>query len=274
MRHGSEKRSMISIPDVRDADVVFDLDGTLLHGDLGETVFYSLLLHPMELNDLRHAPFMQSNPQMTWDCRGRTAQILALYQTLLERGREERAYKLTARFVGRFSVDSIREMAKNILELALDPVDLNCRIGLPKGVQVEYVLHYGARIRRRMMDLVRRLRGEGARIWIVSASPQPVVEGCGDLLGLPEEKVLAALVSSSDHRILRFPWARAKAEVLREAGVVHPRIAFGNGLEDMELLQLAEHAVVMADGNPTLLEEAYRRRWDVLEPVTRIMFRD
>ena len=274
MRNGSEKRSMISIPDVRGADVVFDLDGTLLHGDLGETVFYNLLLHDKELGDPRSDPVRQSDPQIMLNCRGRTAQILALYQALHQRGREARAYKLTARIIGRYSVKHVRKMAKRILELDVDPVDRKCRIELPNNDKIEYVLHYGARIRNRMMELVRHLHSEGARIWIVSASPQAVVEGCGDLLGIPNRNVLAATVTRSDYKIVRFPWARDKAEVLREAGVTHPRIAFGNGLEDLELLQAAEYAVVMADGNPTLLDEAIRRQWDIFRPLTKFVFRD
>jgi phosphoserine phosphatase len=274
MRNGSDKRSMISIPDVRGADVVFDLDGTLLHGDLGETVFYHLLLHDMELGDPRNDPFMQSDSQIAINCRGRTAQILALYQALHHRGREERAYKLTARIIGRYSVEHVRKVAKGILELDVGPFDRKCRIELPNGGQLEYVLYYGARIRQRMVYLVRHLHSTGARIWIVSASPQPVVEGCGDLLGIPNSNVLAATVSRGNYKIIRFPWARDKAEVLREAGVVNPRIAFGNGLEDLELLLLAEHAVVMADGNSTLLDEANRRHWDVLEPMTKFIFCD
>ena len=144
---------MISIPDVRGADVVFDLDGTLLHGDLGETVFYNLLLHDKELGDPRSDPVRQSDPQIMLNCRGRTAQILALYQALHQRGREARAYKLTARIIGRYSVKHVRKMAKRILELDVDPVDRKCRIELPNNDKIEYVLHYGARIRRRMMEL-------------------------------------------------------------------------------------------------------------------------
>lgn len=265
---------MISIPDVRGADIVFDLDGTLLIGDLGETVFYRLLLHAMEHGDSSNDPIMQSDPKITINCRGRTAQILALYQALHQHGREERAYKLTARIVGRYSVDRVRKMAKRILELDVDPIDRKCLLELPNGDRIESVLHYGARIRQKMMDLVRHLISAGARIWVVSASPQPVVEGCGNLLGIAYSSVLAAKVSRGDDKIERFPWARDKVEVLREVGVLRPRIAFGNGLEDLELLQAAEHAVVMADGNPTLLDEATRCQWDVLESVTEFVFRD
>ena len=46
---------------------------------------------------------------------------------------------------------------------------------------------------------------------------------------------------------------------------------FGNGLEDLEMLQKAKFPVVMEDGNPTLVSHAREQDWYIYNEDTDII---
>jgi len=260
---------IISFPDVRGADVVFDLDGTLLQGDLGETVFYLLLLNELGIDGdlpalLSHDEISLPASQVS-QCQ---AQTLKRYLALMGRGELARAYKLTAQLVGSYPAEDIRSKAAEILSANVSPVRL--ALHLPASNQQRHAIMLGACVRPKMAQLARGLRERDARLWIVSASPQPVVEACSDLMDIPRGNVKGALTSGGDNRVTRFPWKAEKARALREQGVNAPLLVFGNGVEDLDMLQQARMPVVVWDAKPALLELARRRGWPVLGDATEI----
>jgi phosphoserine phosphatase len=123
-----------------------------------------------------------------------------------------------------------------------------------------------------MARLVHQMFERAARLWIVSASPQAVAEGCGDLLQFPRRNILATVVEPGPHGNPRFPWKQDKLAVLHAAGVHRPLLVFGNGLEDCEMLEAASIPIAMADGNSKLLEVAGERHWQILGPRTKVEF--
>lgn len=255
----------VAMEQVRDEDIVFDLDGTLIIGDLGETVFYHYLLEPSmesilpdDKSDLMNGP-----RECGRICRGKVAETMMQYDAFLADGQHKQAYMLAARWLGKKTVDHIRKYIWDVLEAGEYPVKIICHLETSEHKVVHRVVSVGAKLRPGMNELVSQLQLNGARIWIVSASPQSVVEAFADWAGIPCRRILAVETTANGSELLRFPWGRAKADALRQAGVNHPLIAFGDTLGDSDMLAMASYPIVMADGDPALIAEARSRNWFV-----------
>lgn len=271
MPHNYYSDSSISFPDVKNEDVVFDLDGTLLEGDLGETVFYLLLFEKIGAGIKQSA--LQSNREITLypdSDHIQEIRIFRKYQTLKEQVELAQAYKLTARVVGSYPLEQVRSMASETLQTNTDPVEITINLHSSTDELSEHSIQVGARLRPKLAEIVKCLKKRGSRMWIVSASPQTVVEACSDLIGISRNRVKGVTTTNNDDQITRFPWMDGKAAVLRENGVVNPLIVFGNGLEDLGMLQIARIPVVVSGANPELIKIARKRKWHVLGKETRL----
>lgn len=122
----------------------------------------------------------------------------------------------------------------------------------------------GARLRMGMDCLSKGIQNNDARVWIVSASPQIVVEVLADRLGVPVERVLAVLSSPDGRQISRFPWRETKVQVLQAAGAECPLMVFGDSMDDYKMLAAAQHAVVVGDGKTELVNMAHRLSWMII----------
>lgn len=251
------------LPDVRGKNIAFDLDGTLVEGDSGDSVFYHLLLDKLrQLVDFE----TRDEVHLCWE-DGRLAQILSLHLALIDHSQQSlAAYKLATRILERFPARVIEDTAKEILNLGRQPKKLKFVFEWPRGVQNACAVLYGARFYPGTVSLAREVQARGGIVWLVSASPQKVVESCCEMLGLPRQRALGMVTLSARAGFSRYPWAGTKVEVLRAAGVDQLEIAFGNSLGDLEMLQMAKQAAVVATSAPEVLEIAQRRGWEILNP--------
>ncbi len=80
-----------------------------------------------------------------------------------------------------------------------------------------------------MKDLATALIDAGASGWIVSASPQPVCEAVGNLLGFERSQIIGVLTVNGR---MRTPWGRRKVAELKKLGVTRPLLAFGDSSGD------------------------------------------
>lgn len=251
------------LDEVRGEDVVFDLDGTMIIGDLGETVFYHYLLgaspDPKALSDNSDsAQYPKGSVRL---CRGQVAKTLMQYDDLIASGQCDHAYELVARWLSGKSADCLRTYIWGILNAGDDPIDVEYQLEIPEHEIIHRVATIGVRLRTGMRELVSKLQSFDAQIWIVSASPQSVVEAFAEWLGIPRNRILAVKTSADGSKILRFPWRREKVDVLKMAGVDQPLIAFGDSLDDGDMLAMARYPVVMGDGDPGLVDEARENKW-------------
>jgi len=251
--------------DISSKDVVFDLDGTLVEGDLGETVFYSCLLKDC-INERWPVNSQQrSSDNMPGELEGTLygteAKIFKLYHSHLENNRFEEAYGLTASFISE-QADRAAVFTNSILARNTAPVDLHIKLENGRSGPV-YRLTYGARFIPEMKTLAAKIIREGAAGWIVSASPQAVCEIVGEQLGFDRSRVIGV----HDHNgEMCTPWGRSKVTALKERGVVEPVLAFGDSSGDRELLRFAQQGVlVWGCENRSLLSEAEKYGWFVLE---------
>lgn len=124
-----------------------------------------------------------------------------------------------------------------------------------------------------MRALIDGLRAQRCEIWLVSSSSQWVIAAGARALGLDQGRVLAAAAEIEDglvtERLSRLPSGAGKAEAIRSVIGRQPDMAFGNSRWDVEMLQLARHAVAI---NPSReLEDAARRSgWPMFRPVSAV----
>lgn len=258
----------IQFPNVCDQDIVFDLDGTLINGDIGETTF----LHLKSEGQLGH----DSPPlilQISNDIPGDPeSHAIHKYLRYCESNQFDRAYLYTADEIAKYEASVIYKAVANFLEESsgFSQIKIQFTDENQKSPLVEYTVNYGISIRKKLTGLISQFQKMKAKIWIVSASPQFVVDACGEEFGLLQENVYGAVPGNGLYSKGRFPWKSDKVQVLYDAGVREPLIVFGNGIEDLEMLKTARYPVVMEDGHPGLLEHAREQDWTIYSDETTI----
>lgn len=249
------------LPDLRGRDIVFDLDGTLLKGDIGESVF--LHLHIKNLLDGKLPGGIGLGADAYRD--DASAAIIARYLEWCEAGQYDQAYRYTAEVIASYQQPQIHDAVRRILTNSAGQVELQISISDQdqENSGTLFSANFGVEVRPILMQLASSFKERGARLWIVSASPQGVVDACGEFFGFPPGNVFGAVVDRTTSAIERFPWKNGKVDVLRSCGIQKPLLVFGNGLEDLEMLQLADFPVVMEDGHPELVEHARAEGWTI-----------
>lgn len=241
--------------------IASDLDGTLLWGDLGETVFFLLLAMqcagvPAEeaagfLSRLKQANAIGCGPNPD------VSDAIHRYQEHLRTGELVMAYSLIDHYLGMASPVNIRSMTSLILNRGIPRQKLVLLVG-----EDMYTLTVHVELDALMTRLLKDSYARGAEIRIISGSPQAVVEGFCQFLGLP--KNCARGVAKRPDGGVVVPFGRKKLEILAEEGFERPYIAVGNSPGDFEMLRAAEHAFVRKSSPREALEEAGRRRWELV----------
>jgi len=251
--------------ELSEENVIFDLDGTLLTGDLGETVFIHILLQDQIgrllqwIRTIAAPAGHTASPEFV--LRGQEAQAFKHYRNLLENGSYGEAYGFAAQWIGQQEMDC-KEIAHSILRNNFNPVQIH--IHVDTGQQsAPFPAAYGARIKPSMKVLSGRLLHSGAECWIVSASPQRVCEAAAEQLGFQQDRVLG--VHARDGKSIA-PWGSGKVSALQRRSVQKPLLAFGDSSGDRELLLFARQGVLIGSSHTgDLLEEARLNGWFILE---------
>lgn len=248
---------------IKDRDIVFDLDGTLIEGDIGETLYYHTLL----------TEYVDKEYKLDWlkpigvDSRvtpvplvNEGAEIISSYRKKLALGDFEKAYLTTARHLERYQRDNIETLVQAFLSEKTAPTGITYQRSINGRFQKSFI-PYGVRIKQEMIRLVQFFKQQGANLWIVSASPQMVCEFVAKKFGIDIQQVLGTCVSEEENDVQRFPWGSSKLKVLLESGVTHPLFVFGDGEGDVEMLEVAEYPVVVEGNSRKIIELAIRKNW-------------
>ena len=121
-----------------------------------------------------------------------------------------------------------------------------------------------------ILDEIRSLGGE---CWVVSASHRWIIEVAVKDFGIPSDRVIAGdLWCDSGHLTERvkepFPNGPGKAAAIHQRIGVKPRIAFGNSMHDVAMMECASTGVVLWDKSSRhapLITLAKARGWFVYE---------
>jgi phosphoserine phosphatase len=128
---------------------------------------------------------------------------------------------------------------------------------------------FPGRVFPEMLELVRRLQGNGCEIWAVSSSNEWVIRAGLEPFGIGENRILAAKVAVENgivtDRLIRVPSGPGKPQALREVVRKEIDAAFGNARWDTEMLATAKHAFAV-NPNPDLEVTARARGWTIYFP--------
>jgi len=125
------------------------------------------------------------------------------------------------------------------------------------------------RIFPEMLRLTRELAATGCEIWAVSSTNDWVIREGVKRFGIRRSRVLAAAVHVEDgrltDRLVRVPSGPGKALAIKEVVRKPVDICFGNSIHDLEMLEVARHALVI-NPNPDLEKLAQEKGWPVYWP--------
>ena len=155
-------------------------------------------------------------------------------------------------------------------------------VGLTEARVQELAADYAARdvvprIYPEMRQLFAWLHGQGARVFVVTASFEHAVRAAAGALGVPPERVVGIRMAVedgivTDQRVGPITYRGGKPAALRAVSGAAPVLAMGNGSNDRELLEAATQLAVAInpsskprrDGTPSLQDAAERYGWPTL----------
>jgi phosphoserine phosphatase len=125
------------------------------------------------------------------------------------------------------------------------------------------------RIFPELLELTRRLAGQGCELWAVSSTNDWVVEAGARRFGIAQDHVLAACVHIEDgcatDRLVRVPTDELKVIVIRDVIGKPMEAVFGNSIHDQAMLEMAKWPFCV-NPNPDLEQVARKRGWMVYWP--------
>ncbi|HEX4514345.1 MAG TPA: haloacid dehalogenase-like hydrolase [Polyangiaceae bacterium] len=207
----------------------FDGDGTLWSGDVGEDFFYGIL-DSGKLSELAADAIMRAAAE-SGVTLGAGAALTArnIYDTYL---------------AGRFDEERVCELMTwiNAGWTATETTAFVTSVISEK---------FAARIHPEVRIVIDEARRAGHEIFVVSASPRPIVEAAAAIVGVPSTHVLAATaVLEGDRFAARvhrpIPYGAGKASALRsKIGALPLLAAFGDNAFDAEMLAMSERPIAV-----------------------------
>jgi hypothetical protein len=253
--------TLIHSDSIRDKLIASDLDGTLLWGDLGETVFFLILAMKaarVDREDL--GAFLTSvndgNP-ITCEPNLDISGVIKRYFAHLQKGQLVQAYSLIDHYLSTSSPVDVLSFSSIILKLGIPKQQIPLKVG-----DHAFTLIIHAMPDPFMTRLIKEGYLQGAEIRIISGSPQPVVEGYCLFQGLPK-RFARGVAKDPDGKVV-VPYGRKKLEILAKEGFDRPYIAVGNSPGDFDMLHAAVHPFIRKPSPQEALDEANRNHWDLI----------
>jgi len=129
--------------------------------------------------------------------------------------------------------------------------------------------HFAVQIFPELRSLVQQLQDAGTDVWAVSSSNLWLIRAGMKHCGIREDRILATAAQVQNgiitNHLIRIPTGPGKIIAISEVIRKTPDVAFGNSRWDLEMLELARHAVAV-NPNPDLEKAANRQGWTVYWP--------
>lgn len=216
--------------------VVTDFDNTCIVNDIGEAAFAYVCEHAL-LRDPSLLPLTTSSPPDYHEA------VFHCYHDRLLAGDIRAAYALCTQVYAGFTSGELSALAKIVLAAEGEVIGTRHLYGreIPKGI----------RLRDRVRDQLQIAQRNEWDIWIVSASPEPLVRAAAAFFNLPA-RVLGMRLEEHDGvftKTVREPMCMYEGKVARVQQEVHPTerpmFAIGDSLNDAALLDYANEAFVV-----------------------------
>ena len=240
--------------------VAFDLDGTLLSGDLGEALFYlaiGLTGIPQD-QILVEIEKILSNGEMTLKPESAETGLLTRYQNLILNKQWHEAYCLTAAWLNALPCSTVDDMLDFLLNAGLPRTEVlaDCGAG-------SHSLILEAVDDPDMREIIEKCLAAKANVAIVSASPQFVVEEYCQHYGYRTISAFGAAIK--ENGVCDLPFGSGKCTRIMEHFGASPFMAFGNSDGDYEMLVSAKHAFVRQTDSEKLLRKVASGDWIMLD---------
>jgi len=215
----------------RDACLAFDGDGTLWSGDVGEDLYHAMV-EDGGIREEAHAPLRELARAHGVEPGGTASELALRVMEAYERGAfpEDVVYEITAWLNAGWGRAETAAYARAVLDRAPG---------------------FDARVHAEAAEVIAWARREGVAVYVVSASPRPIVEEAAARFGIPAADVVALTAPWADEtlraEVLRpIPYAGGKVELLRaRAGERVVCGAFGDNAFDAPMLRAARVPVAI-----------------------------
>lgn len=240
---------------------VFDCDGTIIRGDIGEAMLYYQLEHFL----------LRINPANVWLDYPHREELNTLYMELAalpeQRRLQDRRYASFAQMIVEWYFDQLREektqkacsdivrlLAKfseqEVAEIAAATWQDELSSPLTVRTIGKFPLPKGIRYIAESVHLLQQLRAAGFEIWAVSGSNVWTVRQVFEPLGIPRERILGIDLHSSSNVLspkvrTPVPVLEGKVEALQQAGARDPAIVVSDSIYDVPLFEYAQHLKVL-----------------------------
>lgn len=230
---------------------LFDMDGTLFAGDLGETSFFVLLA--CELLHKEPQAINASDITLLEQSKGTGLEhILGSYSSAVRQGLMKEAYAITADYVQTLPYAKVLSACIRCFEAFGDNSCSFLFDGVKHSLFVKKEQH--------MLAFLQACLHAKKAVFLVSASPLQVVIAFCEMFALSGITPIAA---DTRHEL---PYGPGKVERLAQAGVLAAQLAFGNSIGDREMLQLARFGVLRNPGDDTVLRTlAQEKAWMIVD---------
>ena len=231
---------------------VFDCDGTVIHGDMGEAMFY---------RQIEHFHFRRS-PAVIWPDHPRRDEIGSLYGELAALRPEERAESpafaifaeiLISRYFDQIASGAVVKACADIVRLFAGYTPDEARTLARATFQAEFSspmgprrlggrdLSRGARYIRESVDLIGALTERQFDIWVVSGSNKWSVEPVFTRFGIPLDRIIGIDLEVRDGLLTEraevpVPIRGGKIDALRRRTSGVPLLVVSDSKNDIPLL--------------------------------------
>ena len=213
---------------------MFDFDNTCIVNDVGEAALAYVCGHEI----LKDRTLLGGED----DSAAYHERVFRTYHALLEEGKKKAAYILNARMFSGFTPGEAEAAALGAVT----------EEGKKLGSKMLFGVHIerGLAVRREVMALMDFLRARGVGMWIVSASPEPVVRAVAKHFGIDAEVI--GVRSTLEKGIFTskleepIPMFEGKAECIRKFVGENPILAVGDSKIDLEMVEMADIKVAVA----------------------------
>lgn len=255
--------SLAASPPPRPPVVVFDCDGTVIQGDIGEAMFYrqierflfrvspALLWHDhpkrTELGNLYESLVALPAERRSQDRRYQAfaGLLLSRYFDQLAEGRTAKACSDIVRLLAGFRLSEVRDIAA---------ATLRTELAAPVGARMlgTFSLPSGIRYLREPLAYLERLRHIGAELWVISGSNRWSVEAVFRSAGIPPEHILG-IDLQEDGGVLApqiqgpVPVLDGKLDALRAHTDQQPVLVFSDSAYDLPLFRSSTGLCVLVN---------------------------
>ena len=264
---------------------VFDFDNTLIFGDIAFAALPLLIAEgrlgfdPADPNGLlgpevagRFAALkVATGPArvalvaaLTWD-------LFHRYRSLTKTRSKEAALGYLVQLFQGLTPEETRGIARDALARATGEPLCWRTLSPPAGVEGEPIrAQSGVRVRAALKEMVAALDRAGFEVWVVSASPERLVEGAAEAFGIPPERVIGVRSEEPDGRIgpkvlEPVTYRAGKRAAIEQRIGRRPALVFGDAWTDFEMLTWAERGVLVDTGDDAELRDALRPKGVVIQ---------